>query len=546
MDIKESRRSISFASSSRLRASLAVALGCLLLAGCSPSSSRTADTTLRIIIGVEPSTLNPILQHNTIENFVDGLIFDELVTLDSHEREIPDLATVVPSVQNGGISRNGLTITYHLRHGVLWQDGAPFTSADVAFTWRAIMDGANPVLSRQGYDEVASIETRDAHTVVLHMRRPFPPIVETFFSESATPYRILPEHLLSRSSNLGEVAFNAAPVGTGPFRLASWRRGDEIVLSANRSYFRGAPRVARIVLYVVSNPQTTVAMMRTGAADLAVEVPPLFYHLMVGEPGIVGHQVTAPAWVELAFNTSRPVLRDVRVRRALSFAIDRAALIRGTAFGTARVARGDLTPFSWAFDPRLRPVAYDPARSESLLRAAGWSRGMLTLELAYSAGSASALALAEELQQQLRAVGVELRLKPYAAAQLFAAASGGGVLARGTFDTALITWTDGADPDDSALWLCSTIPPGGDNVTRYCSKPMDSLQQVALSSFDRAVRKRAYDEIEQLLLRDQPAAFLADTSMLYVLSPRLRGFAPNGISEGWNAQEWSLRQGTYR
>ncbi len=170
----------------------------------------------------------------------DGLIFSELITIDDKGREVPDLAQTVLTQANGGISKNGLTITYRLRPNAKWHDGARVTSRDVKFTWQAVMNRSNNVLSHLGYAEVASMDTPDDRTVVMHLKRVFPPAIDTIFGESDQPYRILPEHLLAKYPNLNSVPFNAAPVGSGPFKFARWERNDRIVLDANPALQRDA------------------------------------------------------------------------------------------------------------------------------------------------------------------------------------------------------------------------------------------------------------------------------------------------------------------
>ncbi len=530
---------------------LTVLLAAALLASCSrPGGNGITGGNLRIAIPIDITNINPILAQNAVESFVDGLIFDELVTVDNHGNEVPDLAAVVPTLQNGGISPNGLTITYHLRHDVRWQDGTPFTSRDVKFTWQAIMNPNNNVLTRRGYDQVASMDTPDPYTVVLHMKRIFPPAVDTIFGESDTPYRILPAHLLARYPNLNQVPFNANPVGTGPYRFARWERGDRIVLDANPQYFRGAPHIAQLTLLIITDANTAETEMRSHGVDLEIEVPSTNYHSMIQDPNLVGMLVSAPSYDAILFNTARAPLNDVNVRRALAFAIDDNAIIRGTTYGTAQVGNADLTRFSWGYDASLAPTPYDPTRAAAMLDAAGWRMGpggvrtkngaTLTLQLVYGQGSTFARAIVEEVQQMLRKVGVSVQLKSYAYATLYAAAENGGVLNGGKFDMTLYAWISGADPDNSSQWMCSMIPPSGNNVARYCSPQMDAAQRLALSTFDRAVRKRAYARIESLLLQDAPGAFLFDAPLRYVRVTQLQNFTPNGISEGWNAQEWQL------
>jgi peptide/nickel transport system substrate-binding protein len=530
---------------------LAVAASALL---CSASCSRSNETggpapeTLRIALPINPTQLNPILSQNSIESFADGMIFDLLVTHDQHQRQVPDLAAVVPTLENGGISKDGLTITYHLRRGVKWQDGAPFTSRDVKFTWQAIMNSGNNVVSRRGYDQVASMETPDDYTVVMRMKRVFPPAVDTIFAESDTPLRVLPAHLLATYRDLNHAAFNAAPVGTGPYTFERWLRGDRIVLRANPGYFRGSPRLKEVTLAVIPSDQTMEAQLRSHEAGLGIEIAAATYRDLADASGVRRQLSSAPAYVAIMFNTQRPALADVRVRRALVLGVDRATIVRDDTYGTAQLAVADLSPFYWAFDPTLHPTPYDPAEAKALLDAAGWRAGPdgmrardgkpLSLLLVFGNGSEFARVASAQVQQMYRAIGVDVQLKGFDYATLYAAAQSGGILNGGKFDMSIYAWLSGSDPDDSSQWTCSMIPPAGNNVARYCSPEMDRAQRLALSTFDRTVRKRAYAQVQALLLRDAPAAFIYYQFLRYGVASDLQSFAPNGISEGWNAQEW--------
>jgi peptide/nickel transport system substrate-binding protein len=521
------------------------------LAGCAKNGAQNAGASdeLRVAVPINPTQLNPILPQNSIESFVDGLIFNLLVTQDQLHHQVGDLASVVPTMQNGGISKDGLTITYHLRHGVRWHDGVPFTSKDVKFTWQAILNTNNNVVSRRGFDQVGSMDTPDDYTVVLHMKRMFAPAIGTIFGESDTTLRILPAHLLAKYPNLNQVPFNAAPVGTGPYQFVRWQRSDRIILRANPGYFRGVPRLKHLTVLIIPDDNTTEAQLRSHEADLGIEIPSPVYRDVADALGVVRQLADAPAYTAILFNTKRAPLDDVRVRRALVLGMDRASIVRDDTYGTGRLAVGDLSPFYWAFDEGLSPAPYSLAQAKELLDSAGWRPGPngvrmrngtpLSLLLVYGNGSQVVRTITAQVQQMYRPLGVDIQLKGFDYATLYAAAQSGGILNAGKFDLAMYAWISGSDPDDSSQWTCAAVPPAGNNVSRYCSAEMDAAQRLALSTFDRSVRTRAYAQIQSLLLRDAPGAFIYYQGLRYAHVAGLQHFTPNGISEAWNAQEWS-------
>ncbi|MDP9111350.1 MAG: ABC transporter substrate-binding protein, partial [Candidatus Eremiobacteraeota bacterium] len=294
----------------------ALACACLMLfaTACSQkeSSAPAHHGFLRVATYADPSSLNPILATNTGENFLASLAFDFLVTVDDKGNDIPDLAAEVPTVENGGISKDARTITYKLRRGVQWQDGAPFTSADVKFSWQAIMNPQTNVVERRGYDDVASVDTPDDYTVVFHLKKPFSPFVDTVFGESDDGFRVIPRHLLAKYPNLNKVPFNALPIGTGPFKVVQWRRGDRIEYVANPKYFRGKPKLERISVSVVADDNTKTAEIRSHQIDLILDLSSSAYRNLHDVPGIKTVLVEAPSYVSISMNLQHPPLDDVR------------------------------------------------------------------------------------------------------------------------------------------------------------------------------------------------------------------------------------------
>lgn len=545
----------------RARSALAAAAAvAILLAGCSKqgagsSSGSTANVpsgngVLRVANYAEPTSLNPLLTTNTAENFIMSLAFDELVTLDNQGNDVPDLAAQVPTPQNGGVSKDGLTITYKLRHGVKWQDGEPFSSADVKFSWQAVMNPDNNVVERRGYDQVRSVDTPDPYTVVFHLKQPFAPFIDTVFGESDDPYRIVPKHILGKYPNINKAPFNQQPIGTGPFKVARWVHGDHVELVANPDYFRGKPKLARILVQTVPDGNTAAAMIRSNGTDLIVDLTAANYRILKNAPNVKTLLVKAPSYSSVVYNMQHPPLDDLRVRQAVTYAIDEKRIVDNLEYGTARLATADLSDFYWAFDPSLAPAPYDPQKAAALLDSAGWTAGpggirhkngqALSLQLVYGQGSETARAIGVQIQSDLRAVGIDVPIKTYTYSMLYATKAQGGILNNGKFDLTEWSWVAGADPDDSSQWMCNMAPPAGNNNAHYCNPQLDAAERAALSTVDRAKRKKAYATIQRLLLQDAPAAFEFYSRLRYAINPNLQNFKPNGPSEGWNAYEWNL------
>jgi peptide/nickel transport system substrate-binding protein len=521
-------------------------------------TTRTAGTLpgeLRVAIQRAPNTLNPILSANTTEGFLNRLTFDTLLSVDgTTKKTIPILATEVPTEQNGGISKDGLTITYHLHSGVKWHDGVLFTSKDVKFTWQAMMNSANNVNARVGYEDVKSVETPNDTTVVFLLKHKFAPFVNTVFAESDNPVCILPEHLLATFPNLNKIPFNQAPIGTGPFKVATWIRGDHIELVANDDYFRGKPKLRRILVREIPAENTSLNALRSHDVDWIFEASPQLYKQLKTLSGIKVILNDQPQTLGIQMNTSRPLLSDVRVRRAIAYAVDKQALVEKNTGGSAQVAWADQPPFSWAYEPDVTKYPHDVAKAKQLLSEAGWTPGAdgivrkngqpLSLQLSYNVENATRTLVAVQIQSMLKDAGIDAQIKSYPANLLFATYGQGGIMTTGKYDLAVTGWIAGYDPDDHSLFASDQIPrpehPDGVNYTRYHNAEMDAAQRAALSSYDESTRKKAYSEIQKLLARDVPEDFIWFPRQAQPINPEFKGFAPNPVNEAWNAYEWEI------
>jgi peptide/nickel transport system substrate-binding protein len=526
----------------------------LALAACSARSGPPAATAgeLRFAIAADPQSLNPLFLHPdaaSVEQQLARLAFEPFIDLDAAGRPVPALLETIPTRRNGGVSRDGRTIVYHLRR-VRWSDGVAVTAQDVLFTLREIVDPRNPVRSHEGYDLIDRAVALDARTVRFHLRRAWAPAVMTYFSYGFSPQFVLPKHVLEPQRPLATGSFNADPhVGDGPYRFVSWEREDRLLYDANPLYWRGKPAVARLEISIVPQPSTNLLLLQSGGLDWNL-VAPVQLAVLRGVAGLHFLRVPTAVVAGLALNTSRPPFDDMRVRRAFAMSIDREAISKKIALGLYPVTNALQPQFSWAYDGAVREPGYDPRGADALFDRAGWRRssdGMrrrngVPLQLLYLQfpESMTGVRVATAVQAALRQRGVGIAVKSISNAQLFLPRT--GALASGAFDVAYVPWTMGSDPDDSAVLACD----GASNYMRWCNGTVDLLEREALASTDQLTRKRLYARIERIVAAEVPIVFLFNADYVYAYSARLHGFGPNAFLPTWNAYAWALAEGGSR
>ncbi len=537
---------------------LALAILAGLLAGCSKVASDsggehswTQPGVLRVAIQTEPKNLNPLLTSETTDVFIARFMFLPLIQPNGQGVQQPLLVTEVPSTSNGGISADGLTISYHLRKDVKWSDGVAFTSKDVTWTWRAIMNPNNNIVSRHGYDYIRSIDTPDDWTVIVHLKTKFSPFVNTFFTDSDQPYGVAPAHILAKYPNVNQIPFNSEPtVSDGPFRFAEWVRNDHISLVANDNFFLGKPGLKRIEIKVIPDENTSVELLKSHAIDWIYQASIHLYPQVKDIPGTSISWMRVNGYYDIQFNTTSPQMKDPRVRQAIAYAIDKQNLVNTTMFGQETIASEDIPDWMWAFDPKVRSYPYDAAKARDLLAQAGYTSGPggivqkggepLSLLLVTENSNTTYKQLTLLLQAQLRRIGIQAQIKLFPGAQLYAPAGEGGILQLGHFDLIVDGWYSGIDPDDSAQFMCQNVPPGGYNYTRYCSPEMDAAETMALTHYDQATRKAAYAKTQTLLARDVPEIFINWLRQMHPINVDFKGLDPSPVIENWNAWQWSI------
>jgi len=509
----------------------------------------TVPHVLRIADLSDPDHLNPYLSEMDITYDVASLVYSYLVIADDRGRLLGDLAATVPTVGNGGISRDGRTYVYHLRRGVLWHDGAKFTAKDVIASWRAVMDPRNNTFEHEGYDRVSSIVAPDPYTVVVRLRERYPPFVSRFFAplqEGGKP--ILPAHVLASESSFNAGTLSVRPVGTGPFRFLSWERGDRIELARFDRYFKGRPKLARIDLRFIPDDQTIATELEAHRIDLTVVGQTSLIETYRGIPGILVRTTPWNSQAALILNARKPILGDVRVRRALAAATPFREILTTVTHGLYEIPRNSLPPTAIGYEP-LPPHRFDLAGADRLLDSAGWKRGRdgirtrgrarMTLTLSTISGATNFARAAVLLQASFRAAGIDLAIKTYPYATIFAAPN--GPVYGGAYDIALYSNTVNWDPDVYNFLACDRWYPAGQNIFRFCDPSLDALERAGLQSDDPAVRAPIYRSASRLIWSDVPYIPLYDARRLIVASDDLRNYRPNMTSTPWwNAWQWDI------
>ena len=516
---------------------LAVATGCGASGGRQGSGSANHAHWLRLSVGVgDPASLNIHLDPSPVTDYVAELSQAYFVRYDRAGKPVPELITVIPTRENGGIGRDGKTIVWHLRRHVRWSDGAPFTAGDVAFTVRAINDKHNAeAQGTLGWDLIERTEIRDPYTIVFHLRKPNGDFLPLYFGTAANEPCILPKHLLAALPTINNADYNRKPVGIGPFRVVAWKHGEAVELERNPYYWRGKAKLERITIPLLASQDTLATQMQTGEVDLWPLMSPSYTRRMQAIATL--HVEVEPNYraTQLDFVSTRPFVADVRVRRAIGYAIDRKRLIATVMHGSGSLHDGPVIPL----DPpgqRDAVVPYDPKRAASLLDAAGWRLGptgtrvrageTLQLEAVFPAGTEELDQTVEFVRANLAAVGIGLSTRKYVPSTFRAPEASGGILYGGKYDFSIYPRTLMAASDVALTYGCSTIPPHGMNAMRLCDRPLDALLEEVESSYDEGARRRAFLRAERRIVAIMPTVNLYVWKGGYAWNRRVTGFDP--------------------
>jgi peptide/nickel transport system substrate-binding protein len=522
---------------SKLPAILAATPLALVLcsAGALAQSCPKTGGTLTYVYSLEPTSLSTIATSAVPVALIATKMYESLLTYEG--------AALTPKpglADSWTISDDKKTFTFKLRPGVTWHDGKPFTAEDVKFSIENII---RPYHSRGKvyFGDVESIETPDPLTVVFKLRAPVPFFMNVFQPGEAP---IMPKHAFDGIDVKTAAAVRAAPimqnpVGTGPFRFKEWRKGSYIALERNPTYWRkGFPCLDQVVQRIMPDGAARAIAMETGEVDLApmsslpeAEVQRL-EKIATLEASQAGAEALGPnMWLEV--NMREKPLADLKVRQALSLALDRERIVDVIWYGQGKPARGPVVSTNPAFNTALKPYEYNPRKANQLLDEAGYPRGAGGVRfkitqhfLPYGENWAR---LGEYVRQELGKVGISVETQ--------SADLGGWLKAVYTDWSFNLTSTFSHNYSDPSIGVERTfssdfIKKGATftNSMGYKNPRVDQLFGLAAREIDPAARQKQFDELQQILHDETPVIFLMEMSYTHVWNRKVKGLITNGIS----------------
>ncbi len=491
------------------------------------------DTFIEASIG-DASILLPVLASDSASSDINGLLYNGLVRYDKNLVPEGELA------ESWEISADNLTITFHLRKGVKWHDGAPFTSADVKFNYELYVDPKTPTAYAESFKQVTRVETPDPYTFVAHYEKPYAPALISWGMS------VHPKHLLA-GQEVTKSSLARKPIGTGPYKLADWQAGEKIVLEANPDYFEGQPYIKRVVYRIIPDISTQFLELQTGSLDF-MGLAPLQFDRQTDTPAFRRlynkFRYLNFGYTYLGYNLNRPLFRDKKVRQALAYAINKEEIIEGVLLGYGAVATGPYKPGTWVYNADVPRYDYNPEKARELFQAAGWTDsdgdGVLDKDgrkfaftIVTNQGNDLRSKTGEIIQRRFKDVGVEVKLRVIEWATFLKE-----FINPGNFDATILGWTGGPEPDQFNIWHSSKIGPRQLNFIGFKNAEVDQLLEEGRRVFPPQQRKAYYDRFQEILAEEQPYTFLYIPEALPAVSKRFRRVEPAPAGIRYNFTQW--------
>jgi peptide/nickel transport system substrate-binding protein len=507
------------------------------------------------------------------------LFYRGLIVASTEGEYLPDLAVEVPTIENGGVSEDGLTVTYKLKEGIVWEDGDPFDCQDVVFTYEATIHPESGAVSTTGYEDIASVTCEDDYTVVVEYEKFYAPYLSLFGT-------LLPSHLGLDPADMQNWDLNRTPVSVGPFKFEEWVSGDHMTVVRNENYEKwvteGKPYLDSLVLRWIESREVGKQLIQTGELDFLWDLIEADIPEAETWEGVAISSVPSLGTERLLLNLADPeldapcvdflretpsphwALGDPKVREAIELGINKNTINDKLLYGLATVGTTEFN-LGWSA-PDIPESEYNPEQAMALLEEAGWTdengdgvrecNGCATAEdgreLRLKIQTTSGNALREQAEQvimeMMNEIGIELFIENVPSSELFGSYSSGAFRKHGQFDILMFTTNGGVDPHsqnygyyDSHSIPCDDNSGTGYNYSRWIDDEYDAQMEIAGSSPDLEVRKEAYQKGAERIAEGRPHIYLYDRADIDFLSEDFKGYEMNiWESVTYTADEWWL------
>ena len=529
----------------------------------------------------EPELLNDLIRTQTVADIAGAFFERGLIGTLADGTFVPDLAKEIPTAQNGGVSEDGLTITYNLKDNIVWSDGDPFDCQDVVFTWETRVHPESGAVSTAGYSDMESVTCPDPYTAVVKYTQFYAPYLTMFYS-------MLPSHIGLDPAKMQEWEYNRNPLSLGAFVIEEWVSGDHMTIVRNEKYeyweTEGKPYLDAIVLRWIESREVGKQLIQTGELDfvwdlIEADLPEAetWEGVKISAPPSTGterlllnladSELDAPCADYLRENPSPHwALGDAKVREAIEVGIDKNAINDKLLYGYATVGTREMN-LGWA-KPEVPESEYSPEKAMALLEEAGWTDTdgdgvrechgcayaeegkVLKLKIQTTSGNKLREQCEQVILEMMADIGIELYIENVPSSELFASYSSGAFRKHGQFDILMYTTSYGVDPQSHMYGYfgsdnipCDDNGGKGYNYSRWIDDEADEYLQIAGSNPDLDVRRDAYQKVADRIAAGRPHIYLYDRADIDLLSEHFMGYDMNVWEEvSWNAQDWWLKK----
>ncbi len=484
-------------------------------------------STLNLSMSSSPSRLNPILANDSASSEISDWLFNGLFKYDKDGTPTVDLAKSYEF-------KTPTHLIIKLREDVLWHDNVKFTSKDVIFTYEKIIDPKVFNSIKSNFQQVKSVKALDDYTIEVIYSQAYFKALETWM------VGILPYHILKDKENIMTSSFNKNPIGTGSYKLKEFKTAQDIELIANENYFEGKPKIDKILYKFLPDPNTSFLYLKQKNLDIG-GLSPMQIDRQIDDTFKKNYTIIQKpsfAYTYLGFNLKDEKFKDIRIRQALSLAIDRQELVDILFFGYGQICNGPFLPNSFAFNDNVKTITQNIEKAKALLKEAGYDENNpFTFELVTNTGNDIRINTAQILQYQLQKAGVIMKIRVMEW-QAFL----NTVVHPRNFETVLLGWALALMPDAYPLWHSSSDKLGGFNLVSYKNEKVDKLIEKGSETIDKNELGKIYKELFQIISDDLPYLFLYIPDAITVINKDIKNIEPSFIGIMHNQKDWELEE----